>query len=291
MILSTARTVAGLSSALLAGSCRPGPSQLSPDTSHKQGFRIGACDWSLGKSSDPGSFALARRLGLDGVQVNIGGVKNDLHLRRPEVQKTFLEAARKNQMEIASLCVLDLNAVPYKSDPRTEQWVADSIDVCTALGAKVFMIPFFGKADLRNDEAGTAVVVERLKRIAPRAEKAGVIIGMESQLSAEQHLDIINRVGSPAVKVYYDVGNSHKNGYDIYEEIRLLGSQHLCEFHAKDYEYLFGRGGIAFKQVRQAMDDAGFRGWIQIEGAKPLGLETSYRQDAEYLRSIFPREV
>ncbi|MHC4644817.1 MAG: sugar phosphate isomerase/epimerase family protein [Planctomycetota bacterium] len=289
MILNSARGVAALSLAPLVSSCQSGPSRSAGKP--LKGFRIGACDWSLGKSSDPGSFEVARQLGLDGLQVNIGGVKNDLHLRKPDVQKIFLDAARKNKMEIASLCILDLNSVPYKSDPRTEQWVFDGIDVCSSLGARVFMIPFFGRADLRNDEEGVKVAVERLKGVAPKAEKAGVIIGLESQLSAEQHMDIINRVGSPAVKVYYDVGNSHKNGYDIYEEIRMLGSRNLCEFHAKDYGSLFGQGKVAFKEVRGAMDDAAFRGWIQIEGAKPLGLELSYRHNAEYLRGIFPRKV
>lgn len=291
MMLNSARTVAGFSLALLTASCRSGSSELSHGKSLRRGFKIGACDWSLGKSSDPGSFELARRIGLDGVQVNIGGPANDLHLRRPEVQKGFLQAAKKNGMEIASLCILDLNSVPYKSDPRTEQWVADSIDVCRAMGVKVVMLPFFGKGDLRDDEKGIDVVVERLKRVAPEAEEAGVIIGLESWLSAEQHLDIINRVGSPAVKVYYDVCNSHKRGYDIYKEIRFLGSEHLCEFHAKDYGNLFGQGKIDFKEVRRAMDAAGFRGWIQIEGAKPLGLEASYRHNVRYLRSIFPPVV
>ncbi|MHC4623413.1 MAG: sugar phosphate isomerase/epimerase family protein, partial [Planctomycetota bacterium] len=93
------------------------------------------------------------------------------------------------------------------------------------------------------------------------------------------------------VKVYYDVGNSHRNGYDIYEEIRMLGSARLCEFHAKDYGNLFGQGKVDFAEVRRAMDDAGYRGWIQIEGSKPLGLQESYRHNAEYLRSIFPRKV
>ena len=36
-------------------------------------------------------------------------------------------------------------------------------------------------------------------------------------------MDIIDRVGSPAVKVYYDLGNSHKHGYDIYQDQRTLG--------------------------------------------------------------------
>jgi sugar phosphate isomerase/epimerase len=127
--------------------------------------------------------------------------------------------------------------------------------------------------------------------VAPKAEKAGVILGLESWLSAEQHRDILDRVGSPAVQVYYDLGNSHKQGYDIYKEIRFLG-KNICEFHAKDYNDLYGKGTINFPEVRRAMDDVGYRGWIHIEGVKmPLGLEGSVRYDEEYLRSIFPRQT
>ncbi|MHC4575627.1 MAG: hypothetical protein ACYS76_16160 [Planctomycetota bacterium] len=171
MILNSARAVAGLSLASLLTSCESGGGWLSGGKPRKRGFKIGACDWSLGKSSDLGSFEVARALGLDGVQVNMGGVKNNVHLRKTGVQKTFLAEARKNGMEIASFCLLDLNRVPYKSDPRTEQWVSDSIGVCKAMGVEVVMLPFFGRGDLRNDEVGVAVVVERLKNVPPPKPK------------------------------------------------------------------------------------------------------------------------
>jgi sugar phosphate isomerase/epimerase len=144
---------------------------------------------------------------------------------------------------------------------------------------------------LLNDPAGTESVVKCLKRLAPAAEKVGVTLGFESWLSAAQHMDILSRVGSPALQVYYDVGNSHKQGYDIYKEIRSLG-KNICEFHAKDYDDLYGKGSIDFAQVRRAMDDIGYRGWIHIEGVKlPLGLEESVQYDARYLRDIFPRKT
>ncbi|TFG48337.1 MAG: sugar phosphate isomerase/epimerase [Candidatus Brocadiia bacterium] len=291
MMLNSARAVAGLSLAGIMSSCRSGSGDLAGDKMLKKGFRIGACDWSLGKSSDAGSFEVARRLELDGVQVNAGMVGEELHLSSPEVQKTFLKAAEDNGMEIASLCLLQLNGIPYKSNPLAERWVVDSIEICREMKVKVVMIPCFGKGDILDDEKGVDVVVERLKQAAPKAEKAGVVIGLESLLSAEQHMDIIDRVGSGAVKVYYDLGNAHKKGYDIYKEIRFLGSRNICEFHAKDYNNLFGQGKIDFPRVRLAMDDIGYHGLIQIEGATPLGLEASYRHDGQYLKSIFPREV
>jgi len=47
-----------------------------------------------------------------------------------------------------------------------------------------------------------------------------------------------------------------------------------------------------FPAVRKAMDDIGYRGWMQIEGVKtPLGVEESVRYDLNYLRSIFPPTV
>lgn len=280
MMVNSARVVAGLA---LTTSCRSfGP------LSGGRGFKIGVCDWTIGKRTDPASLEMAKRLGLDGVQVDLGSGENDLPLCNPELQKKFLEAVNKHDVQVASLALGTLNNVPYKSDPHAERWVSESIDVCKAMGVNVVLMAFFGKGDLRNDKKGTDVVVERLKRVAPKAEKAGVFLGIESWLSAEQHLDIINRVGSPAVKVYYDVGNSHKAGYDIYEEIRLLGEQ-ICEFHAKDYDDLYGKGTIAFAEVRRAMDDIGYRGWIVMEGVKmPLGLEESIRYDAKYLRGVFP---
>ena len=112
-------------------------------------------------------------------------------------------------------------------------------------------------------------------------------MGFESWLSAREHLEIIDRIASPAVKVYYDVANSHKRGYDIYQEIRDLKGQ-ICEFHAKDYDDLYGKGSIDFVKVRDAMDAIGYRGWIVMEGTEmPLGLEESCRYDAAYLRKVF----
>jgi sugar phosphate isomerase/epimerase len=77
---------------------------------------------------------------------------------------------------------------------------------------------------------GTDETERRLREVAPKAEKAGVILGVESSLSAEDNMRIIDRVGSPAVKVYYDVANSTERGYDIGKEIRWLGKHgQICE--------------------------------------------------------------
>src|SRR5215212_8802775 len=52
---------------------------------NKRNFHFGACDWSLGKSGDTGAFAVAKKIGLDGIMVNMGSEKNNLHLRDKNV--------------------------------------------------------------------------------------------------------------------------------------------------------------------------------------------------------------
>ena len=251
----------------------------------KGNFKIGACDWMLG-AMDPRSFAVAKEIGLDGVQVSLGTSEHPTYLTSTAVQQEYLAEAKKQGVRIASLAIGELNTIPYKSDPRGQQWVSDSIDICNALNVNVVLLPFFAEGDLRSDAKGIDEVIRRLKQVAPKAEKAGVMLAIESYLSAWEHLDIIQRVGSNAVKVYYDTGNAHKQGYDIYEEIRLLGDA-ICQFHAKDYDFLFGQGKVNFPAVRAAMDDIGYRDWIVIEGAQPLGIVESYRQNAAYLKKIF----
>lgn len=251
-------------------------------------FKIGACDWSIGGMCKPAVFDTAKQIGLDGVQVSLGTVANDMHLRRREVQQQYKDAARDAGLEVASLAIGELNSVPYKSDPRTVEWVSDSIDACKALGVSVVLLAFFSKGDLRGDKPGVDEVVRRLKAVAPKAEKAGVKLGIESWLSAEEHVEILDRVGSRAVQVYYDVCNSAERGYDIFKEIRMLGPR-ICEFHAKENGFLLGQGKVDLQKVRAALDDIGYWGWIQIEGAVPAGqpMLESYKANCAFMRRVF----
>jgi len=252
----------------------------------RRGFKIGAPEWSLRKT-DPSCFEVAHEIGLDGVQVNLGNAGDRMHLRRPAVQQAYLNAARQNGLEVASLALGELNNIALKNDPRAAIWLIDSIDVARALGVKVILVAQFFHGELKGDKEGVDRTVEILREIAPRAEKAGVILGLENYLSAVENLDILERVGSPAVQVYYDLGNSTDKGYDIYQEIRMLKNR-ICEFHAKDGNYMLGQGRVDFKKVRLAMDDIDYRGWIQIEAAAPHSLIEDYRADLRFLKGIFP---
>jgi sugar phosphate isomerase/epimerase len=252
--------------------------------------RIGVCDWTIGKAGDPAALALAAKLGLDGVQVSLNPKGDSLALGQPDARRALLEACERTGVAITSFAIGELNNVPLKSDPRAEKWLGEAIDIARTMNIRIILVPFFGKAELRNDAPGVEAVVAALRRLTPRAEKAAVILALESYLSAAENVAILEKVGSPAVRIYYDVANSQAAGHQVVEEIRRLGPR-IVEIHAKDTKGLYGRGSMDFPAVRQAMADIGYKGWLVIEGTEmPLGLERSIRYDADYLRSVFPEK-
>lgn len=248
---------------------------LSADHYRQLNLKVGACDWSIGQSSNPKGIAIAKKIGLDGLQVNLGSIANKLHLRDNSVQQEYLQLSKEWGIPISSLAIGELNNYPYKSDPQTELWVADSIDVAQAMNLPVVLLAFFNKNDLRNDPKGKKEVIRRLRKVAPKAEKAGVILGIESYLSAAEHLEIIEAVGSPSIKIYYDFRNSADAGHPIYEEIPLLAKNHICEIHIKENGHLLGEGDLDWIKIGELLAKSDYQGsgWMQIEGSTPEGAE------------------
>jgi L-ribulose-5-phosphate 3-epimerase len=261
------------------------PSQF---TLRNSPFAIGACDWSIGPAASLDCFDVARQIGLDGVQLSLNTAKMPVHLQQKSVQEAVLAAAKRTGVRVGGLAIGALNEVPYKAEARTQEWVHDSIGAAKAIGAKNVLLAFFAKNDLRKDDVGKAEVVRKLKEVAPVAERAGVSLAIESYLTAEEHLDIIQKVGSKAIKVYYDPRNATDAGNDIFKEIPLLGTQHICEIHVKENGVRLGKGTIDWPRVKQTLTEIGYvgDGWLQIEWAmaKDETVVDAYRANLDYVK-------
>ena len=278
-------------SALLSGLVSSGFLKRVDAKNSKKKIRIGACDWSIGKSSDIAAFQLAKQIGLEGIQVNLGSDGNNMHLREKSFQEAFLAESKKTGLQIASMAIAELNNVPYKSEARTEQWVWDCVDVARNFDVKVILLAFFAKNDLRQDEQGKKEVIRRLKMVAPKAEKMGITLGIESYLSAEEHMDIIEKVGSKSVKVFYDFRNSADAGYDVIKEIKWLGKDAICELHMKENGLLLGTGALDWKKICETLMEMEYYGdgWMQIEWATPKNADIveSYKHNHTFLKELF----
>ena len=147
----------------------------------------------------------------------------------------------------------------------------------------------FRSGDINGKPELMDAVITKLKTVAPKAEDNGIVLGIESLLSAEDHLKIIDGVGSPAVQVYYDSANSHRMGYDIYTEVVQLGAERICQIHCKENGALLGEGEIDFTRFGNSLAEAGYDDWLIIEGAMPKNADVvkSYRKNYQTLDATF----
>lgn len=272
--------VAVAGSAAVGMGARPGWARKN-----KARFRIGVTDWNLKQEGKVEAVALAKQLGFDGVQISIGKGTDTLPLADPGLQKAYLEASRREGLPIASLCLEILHKNCLKSDPLGQKWVAEAIPIAKAMGTRVVLLPFFGHCALQTT-AEMDRVGDVLKEVAPAAEKAGVILGLEDTISAKDNVRIMERTKSPAVLTYYDVGNSSGNGFDVVEEIRWLGRSRICEVHLKDNPHYLGEGKVNFPAVVDALADIGFDGWAQLETDSPVGVEADMKRNLAYVRGL-----
>ena len=269
--------------ALLASGIAP-PAIGKP---RNNGPRIGVTDWNLDLTGKIEAVALAAKLGFDGVQVSLGRkpVSDKLPLDAA-IQSLYLDAANRQGIALAGTCLDILHVDHLKDNPRAQKWVADSIPITANLKAEVVLLPFFGKASLMN-HAEMDYVAGVLKELAPAAEKAGVTLGLEDTISAEDNVRIMERAGSPAVKVYYDVGNSTGGGFDVVKEIRWLGAERICQMHLKDNPHYLGEGSIDFPAVMKAITDIGFRGFANLETDCPSkSVENDMTRNLKFIRAL-----
>jgi L-ribulose-5-phosphate 3-epimerase len=248
-------------------------------------FKVGVTDWNLKLEGKLEAVALAKKLGFDGVQVSIGKGEDKLPLSDPALQKAYLDESKRVGLPVESLCLEILHRNYLKSDPLGQRWVAESIPIAKAMGVRVVLLPFFGKGALETT-AEMDFVGDALKEVAPTAQKAGVILGLEDTISAKDNVRIMERAKSPAVLTYYDVGNSTKAGFNVVEEIRWLGGARICEVHLKDNPHYLGEGAIDFKGVVDALADVGFGAWAQLETDCPKSVEADMGRNLKFVRNL-----
>jgi L-ribulose-5-phosphate 3-epimerase len=251
-------------------------------------LRIGVTDWNLHLGANPEAVPMAANLGFEGVQISFGRtlVDGKMPADNPNVIARYLALSGQYKIPIDGTCVDKLHDNGLKSDPLAPKWVLDSIRLTKALDTKVLLLPFFGRWALQTKQE-MDYVGDALRELAAEATKAGVILGLEDTISAEDNVRIMERSQSPSVLVYYDVGNSTVAGFDPVKEIRWLGKDRICQFHLKDNPHYLGEGSIQFLPIIRAIRDIRFSGFANLESDAPTKqLEADMRRNLAFIRNV-----
>src|SRR3954452_10936169 len=251
------------------------------------GLKIGVMDTVFRMAGKPEAVGVAKKLGLAGMQVTLGRSTDGktLPLEDAAIQASWRAASRQYDMPLDSTYLDMLHADCLKDNPNAPTWIRKGIEITKRLNAPVLMLVFFGKCQvLQRPELDRAIAL--LKELAPEAERAGIVLGFENTISGADNRYALDQVNSKAFKVWYDVGNSTSNGYDVPAEIRALGRDRICMFHIQDKGYL-GEGQVKLPEILQAIADIDFQGFANLETTSPSGdVEADTRRNLKYLREL-----
>ncbi|HWP40880.1 MAG TPA: sugar phosphate isomerase/epimerase family protein [Tepidisphaeraceae bacterium] len=255
------------------------------------------------------AFTIAKKAGLDGVSVDMGSMKRlpdgsrefTNKLRDPQVRQQFLEASRSTGVEIASLAFFAMYAWVFPDLPKPVEMAEEWVDTLVKMNVKVGMMPLMAKDGTLAEPEHAGVwkrTVEIFRKVAPQAEKAGVILGVESNLDGQGYRRFLDEVGSPNVQAYYNPGRALEFKYDAYKDIRELGKDRICALHLEQgsvppetFERRLGDGLIDFRRLREALLEIGWGGWMSIARSRLKGTtsaETNMSANAAFVREVFP---
>lgn len=258
---------------------------LTPWLAHAKSapLRIGSCSLSLEE---------AKRAGLQGIQLPVQKPAETLEIADPAYRAKFKAQMQETGLAISSLMMGLFNGNPLASDPHGPAWLEQCIDAAKDLGAKSILVAFFGKGNLLDEnnqvkQADVDVVVQRLKAAAPRAKDAGVVLGIENYLSAQDNVRILDRINSDAVQSYYDCFNvGATKGYDVPAELRLLKGR-ITEIHFKNGPAYLENGQLKFEPIAAAIKEIGYDRWIVLETSAPSKDKVAdAAKNAAYIRKL-----
>jgi sugar phosphate isomerase/epimerase len=115
-----------------------------------------------------------------------------------------------------------------------------------------------------------------LKPVADHAEKEGVLLLVEPEPdllieTADQFLEFMQHIDSPAIGLNFDVGHMYCVGDDPAPTIHRL-AKYIRHMHLEDiaatrvhHHLVPGEGAIDFAAVFEAIRAIGYNGWVTIE--------------------------
>lgn len=187
----------------------------------------------------------AKNAGFEGVELNLHENEGILTLNS-SLEDVELLSKQCNEfgLEVPSISTILHNQYPFTSSnavirQRSEEIALKMIEVAEVMGAEIIQIvPGKAEANISYDRA-YEMSQESLARLAPKAYRAGITIGVENVSnkflpSPREFNHFLDEINHSSIQAYFDIGNAMATGYP--EHWISLLSKRIVAIHAKDYK-------------------------------------------------------
>jgi len=137
------------------------------------------------------------------------------------------------------------------------------LETSNKLNVTDIVIPCVDQSTLSNNES-VSIFIERIGPVIKKAEKYGINLSLETDLSPQSFVDLIKRIDSEIVTVNYDIGNSASLGYSAIEELNAYGDK-ITDIHIKDRSFnggpvMLGDGNADFSLFFSELKKINYKG-------------------------------
>ena len=264
----------------------------------KQQYRVAACDWMMLKRQKLGEFQLAKDIGADGVEVDMGPLGQrvlfDNKLREPHFQQLFRRTADSLGIEVPSMAMSGFFAQSFLKRENYRDLVDDCLNAMDVMGARIAFLPLGGSGD-EWKEVGEArrEMVRRLHEVGEMAVARDKTIAIRTQLDARANLALLKEVNSEGIKIYYNLQDAVDQGRCVVKELKTLGKENIAQIHASltDSVTLDKDPRIDLRKVKKALDKMKWSGWLVVERSRNAqdvrNVKGNFGTNVAYLKEIF----
>jgi len=81
---------------------------------------------------------------------------------------------------------------------------------------------------------------------------------------------LLDEVGSPAIKIYYNLANAIQHQRNYVKELLRLGRDRVCQIHCSNQDgfWLQNDPQVNAQNIKSALDEMGWGGWLVIERSR-----------------------
>lgn len=263
-------------------------------------YRVAACDWMMLKRQKLGEFQLAKDIGADGIEMDMGPLGQrpmfDNKLREPQFQQQFRRTADSLGIVVPSLAMSGFFAQNFLKRDNYQELIADCLQSMDVMGATVAFLPLGGSGhDWKQAGEARREMVHRLHVVGEMAQSKGKTIAVRTALPARENLLLLKEIDSPGIKIYYNLQDAVDQGWDVCKDMKELGGKNIAQIHASltDSVTLDKDPRIDLLKVRKTLDKMKWSGWLVVErsrNAKDVrNVRGNFGTNVAYLKEIFQK--